>query len=388
MQRKIITLGQPADELASAFGLTKMAEENTHAHLSFAYNLNTDLVLTDTATTGVVDHVENFARVSTGVGAAGMGELLGREQVKYIPGQAVLARFTAIFTAGRAASLQAVGIGDIADTDALAFGYDGATFGIFHRSHGATVFIPQTAWNRPPLATDISPGRLNLYEIGFTWLGAGPLFFYRYDPTRRFRTLVHVIEYPDSAVVTSLRNPTMGFFMRAENRGNLTNLAIKVPSFGMVIEAPPTHHGIGGTFSAQKTGVGATEVPILTIRNLSTYAGAVNKVRAHIESIAIASTKDLQLRLVWSPTLTGGAGAFTEFATDRSVIETNTDRTTITAGTGRRSWGTVLEANAAAHIAMSEYDLHLEPGGWWTLTAQSVAANATVTAAINWKEEF
>lgn len=79
---------------------------------------------------------------------------------------------------------------------------------------------------------------------------------------------------------------------------------------------------------------------------------------------------------------------WTPFKTGASVAETNIDRTTFTLGSGRRVFAMVGEVGSAQLADLSPYSLHMNPGDVLTVTASSPSANATVSADLNWKEEF
>src|SRR5574343_48076 len=223
---------------ASAFGLVKVAQEWTQIHLSFAYNINTDLCLTEELNGGTVTQGDNFAILQTGTDPAGSAEIVSRDRLKYIPGQGVVCRFTRLFTAGAADSIQYQGCGD--DTDALCFGYNGAAFGIMWRRDGSTTWIAQADWNGTRPAYDFDPAKLNVYQIDFQWLGGGAIRFGIENPVNGAIEVVHTIKYAGSGIITTLHNPTLGLLAGVANTGNATNLIGKLPSFGMAVEAPDT----------------------------------------------------------------------------------------------------------------------------------------------------
>lgn len=371
---------------ASAFGLIKVAQEWTQIHLSFPYNLNTDLVLTEETSGGTVTQGDNFAILQTGTNAAGAAEMVSRDRLKYIPGQGVVCRFTRIFTAGVAGSSQYHGCGD--DTDALTFGFDGATFGIMHRRDGITTWIPQSAWNGAAVVDGFDPTKLNVYQIDFQWLGGGAIRFGIENVANGAIEVVHTIRYAGTSIITTMHNPTLGMLAGVANAGNTTNLTGKTPSFGMAVEAPETAFALPGCFSNQKSGVGATEVPVFSIWNKDTFAGVANKVRIHARSMSFATTKDVQVRLIVRPTLTGGVPTWVDFSALTSPVATNTDRTGYTAGTGRPSFVAVGEVGSAHAIDIPPGAIHMNPGEILTVTAKSITGTAIVTAGLNWAEEF
>lgn len=70
-----------------------------------------------------------------------------RKVVSYRPGQAVVIRFTAAFTAGAAGTRQYAGIGD--PESGLGFGYDGTSFGVVRRTGGQVEIRKLTVTGAP-----------------------------------------------------------------------------------------------------------------------------------------------------------------------------------------------------------------------------------------------
>lgn len=118
----------------SAFGEQSIAELTPVVQVQFPYNLNTRIV-ESRDNNGTASAANNMAQVSTGAAANQSSQLISRATVKYNPGQGGLVRFTAIFTAGAANSIQYVGIGDV--SDGYFFGYNGTAFGVLRRQGGS-----------------------------------------------------------------------------------------------------------------------------------------------------------------------------------------------------------------------------------------------------------
>jgi hypothetical protein len=126
-----LTVGNPT----SAFGDIRVVEVTPKIQLSATYGLiNTDILETFAATGGSADTNGNVFRCQTGTSIGGYGVIRSKDTVHYRPGEGVLARFTAKFTTGIATSLQFGGLFSLTET--LAFGFDGATFGVIHEYDG------------------------------------------------------------------------------------------------------------------------------------------------------------------------------------------------------------------------------------------------------------
>ena len=119
----------------SAFGENMVVQPAPHFLLSFAYNINAQIVDTRGNTSGGVTQSAGYALVSSGAAANSAAYMLSKRLIKYDPGRGAFIRFAAKYTTGVANNTQFAGYGDAAD--GFFFGYSGATFGILRRYGGA-----------------------------------------------------------------------------------------------------------------------------------------------------------------------------------------------------------------------------------------------------------
>ena len=115
------------------------------------YGLNTAEVRTTTNATGSVTGTSNLFTCATGATSGAFATLQSRRRLRYRPGQGVVARFTALWSAPVASSVVVAGIGTA--ESGLYFGYSGTTFGVLHSRGGVreiqtlTVTTASTATN-------------------------------------------------------------------------------------------------------------------------------------------------------------------------------------------------------------------------------------------------
>lgn len=127
----------PQNNQKTAFGELITAEITPIVQIANQYALDPTLrneLETFSATGGVTDSVDNLFRCQTGTSVGGYGVIRSKNAVTYRPGLGINSRITAAFTTGVASSLQFAGLFSLTDT--LAFGYDGADFGIIHQYDG------------------------------------------------------------------------------------------------------------------------------------------------------------------------------------------------------------------------------------------------------------
>ena len=148
------------DDMLTAFGALNVSQLRPEIQIDAVYGLRdkTDTevfsatggsVTEDFGTTGI-----NF-KCSTGTNIGGYGIVRSRRAVSYRPGQGLLLRFTAGFSAPVALGAQRAG--GINSENELSFGYQGTDFGIFYKANGKleiqTLTITAGATGGPETAT-------------------------------------------------------------------------------------------------------------------------------------------------------------------------------------------------------------------------------------------
>ena len=380
---------QPPSSAITAFGAQRQAVETPEAYLSFIYNINTALVTTATANGGTVTQASSMAVLQTSTAVNGSAQLQSNHSIRYIAGQGMLARFTALFTAGKADSQQEIGMGDA--VDGFFFGYVGASFGIIHRNAGVDTFIAQADWNSDTLlgsggsGVTIDPTKGNVYTVQLQWLGFGAIRFWVESPDTGKSILVHTIQRANAFTAVSLVNPTLPLRVKVINSGNDTNLTLRTPSMGVYREGVEAPNGLHGATYNRKTGI-STETCLFAIKNGATaFSGQTNKVQARLGFLSISSTADTVFRVVRNPTQ-GGTPSFADFDADTSVISIDTAGTTRTGGRVEHAF--VVDANAGQIIKLHDLKVYAYPGDVIAVTAASVVGSAAAQAALNWSEEF
>lgn len=392
----VVVRAMLASGAIGAFGGQRVVEEVPQLTLNFHYGLNTAQTTSTTANGGTVTSVAgtSLAVLQTSANIAGSAKLESKAAMRYLPGQGCIARFTAIFTTGKADSQQEIGIGD--DTDGFFFGYQGAVFGVFKRSGGVDVFVPQANWNGDdrfngsgPTGVTLDPLKLNVYQIQFQWLGGGAIKFFREYPVTGELVLCHTIQYANTAVVPSILNPTLPLHVKAFNSGNNTNLTLSTPSLGVYAEGPPNPAlNLRGSTGNRKTGVGATETSIITLRNAATFGGVTNRARILIDALSLAQTggADATVRLVLNATL-GGVPAYTDWDAATSIMQRDVAGTTV--ASGRELYRTVQNSlGTTPDIDLSRLQIRLNPGDTLTVAASSATGTVAPQVGIGWQEEF
>lgn len=392
----LITRAMLASGALGAFGGQRVVEEIPQISLNFHYGLNTALTNATTANGGTVTSVAgtSLAVLQTSANVAGSAKLESRNAMRYLPGQGCIARFTAIFTTGVANSQQEIGIGD--DSDGFFFGYQGGVFGVFRRRGGVDVFTPQANWNGDdrfngtgPSGVTLDPLKLNVYQIQFQWLGGGAIKFFREVPTTGELVLCHTIMYANTAVVPSILNPTLPLHAKVVNSGNGTNLTLQTPSMGVYAEGPSNPAlNLRGSTGNRKTGIGATETSIITLRNAATFGGVTNRARVLVDSLSLSQSgaADCTVRLVLNTAL-GGVPAYANWDAATSVMQFDVAGTTLVGG--RELFRCVQDGTGSnPALDLLPLQLRLNPGDTLTVAAASASGTVAPQVGIGWQEEF
>lgn len=122
------------------------------------YGVNPDLMVSTTglavgvgAGSGSVSATDNKLICSTGTTQYSFASLQSRRRLRYRPGQGVIARYTALFSAPAASSIVVAGVGTA--ESGFFFGYNGTSFGVLHSTggvrelHTMTITTASTATN-------------------------------------------------------------------------------------------------------------------------------------------------------------------------------------------------------------------------------------------------
>lgn len=131
---KTVVVEQVSTVTKTAFGEGSVAEPTPIVQLQFPYNINTDIIEKRENNAGSITQADGMAVLQSGSSANSAAHMLSRIPIKYSPGQGALIRFTALFAAGAAGSIQVAGVGEVGD--GLFFGCNGPEFSILRREKG------------------------------------------------------------------------------------------------------------------------------------------------------------------------------------------------------------------------------------------------------------
>lgn len=238
----------------------------------------------------------------------------------------------------------------------------------------------------------------NVYQIQYQYLGYGFIGFYLEDPARpndRY-ILLHVIEYPNTAVITHILNPTLPLMAEVVNAGNNSNLELISASAmaGLQGETAPPFNPLNVYNSASSvTSFGDTNNNhILSIQNKATFGGVANRVPVEINDYVLGRSQAgaplTTMRLYRNATFSAGL-VFTDVDTNNSPVAVSTTTATITGGTAERQYLLTDNASSSLPIMPAAGSIVLQPGDVLTFAGQNSSVVATSEAiTVDWAEQF
>lgn len=122
------------DSPSTAFGELNTAENTAYVQAEPVYNFLPSNFRNFTSGSGTATVDSKMFTCTTGTSVGGYGAIQSFRAINYKAGEGALARFTALFETNVENSWQGVGLVNLGDE--LSFGYNGTTFGIWHRKDG------------------------------------------------------------------------------------------------------------------------------------------------------------------------------------------------------------------------------------------------------------
>jgi hypothetical protein len=354
----------------TAFGEVSTAPTTPIIQNNFIYSINADVF----NTVGTVSNIGGVAEVD---GTVSVSEISTRRQIRYMAGQGIIMRYTALFDSG---GVQYVGFGN--EVDGLFFGYSGIAFGILHRNDSVNNWIPQTTWDDPSDGTGSSglildPTKGNVYQIALQWLGFGALKFYIELPNGEFG-LVHTIKYSNTSTSVSLTNPNLPFLARAEG-GKVYSGSI----FAGIQGVENVATGIPNSFGAEVFGVsGSTE--ILHLRVKGTFNGEINRASIVLTWLSIVGERIntfTTFELLVGGTISGAN--WIDIGSGASMVESDIAGTT----TGEKLLQKIYSGRRSSTIVdLNSQMFEIYANEIITIKASPAFGNVDLGASISWRE--
>lgn len=383
--------GQSQNWPTTAFKELRVAQLCAVAGWNFNYNINSDIVNSNTdGTNGTVTQSNSKAILQTSANTNSYAKIETIKPLRYSPGIGALVRCTAVFTIGVTGSNQIIGIGD--DDDGFFFGYNGPSFGVMRRQNGTDNWTPQSSWNGEKFdgsgesGINLDQTKGNVYYINYQWLGYGYITFGIENPNTGNLIVVHSIKYANTSTNPNIFNPTLPLMAEVKNTSNNSNIKLETPGAMGFVEGIQTNAiTTRNSISANKSGI-TTKEPILTIKNKANYQSKTNRVRIKLDFLSVSTdgNKTAVIKVLINSTL-GGTPIWQDINNNTSVIEYDTNATSVTGG--RELMVFELGKVDSDYFLLDSMDLYIGPNNTFTITGESSKATE-VYVSISWKELF
>jgi hypothetical protein len=262
--------------------------------------------------------------------------------------------------------------------------------------------IKQTDWNGDkmdgtgPSGVLLDKTKINIYQIGIQFLGAGPVSFIiegglsNADPDF---VVVHTIKYPNTLLRTSIGNPCFPFRSMINSVGSTTSLTMKVPCYAGFIEGDKSLMANRYSYFNVLTTVNATNYTALfTVRNSMYYKGRSNQSVINILSVvaALKHTSPTVIYVIRNGVL-GGVPNFSSYATNScSYFDSSATIVTVT-NHDQILWSGHLGDTGdfiQKFSGVGSEEVTIQPGEWVTIAAKAVVGTPPyVTASLNTRED-
>ena len=315
----------------TGFGEVNVAQNRPYIQSAPLYNLIPSNFREFTSGSGSTGAEDRMFKVSTGTSVGGYGAIQSFRALNYKPGESGMVRYTAIFESNVASSWQGAGLIGIGDE--LSFGYNGTSFGIWHRYGGLpevrTITVTGNAGGSETLTLTLNGTAYsipltsgteehNAYEIA-DWLNANQSVWGadQVDDTVIINSLSDGAKsgsytYSSSTSTGTIDQNTSGvtktsdFVAQADWNGE--SIASLDPSKGNVYEIQYQYLGFGNIFFHVEDPTTGIFKKVHTIRysNKYTTPSLINpSLRTGLYCVSLGSTTDLIVR-------TASFGAFVQ----------------------------------------------------------------------------
>lgn len=243
----------------------------------------------------------------------------------------------------------------------------------------------------------LDPTKLNVYQIGMRWLGAGVISYALEDQASGSLVYVHREHYVNQYTTTHTANPSFKIQYNAYNTTNTTDVSVYGGSMYGAIEGTIFLNELTRSYSTSKTGLVKDVIHhLMTIKNsvvTNGLAGAnngnyvINTKEAIVKSLSVScqSTDPVEVYLFFEPTSFSAQHEYYNISycnQVHSVVTGTFDRTVDTA-----IYTGLVAINGTINIDLSAYRITVPPGSWLSIAVKSTNSISPCTAALTWSED-
>lgn len=257
-----------------------------------------------------------------------------------------------------------------------------------------TTEVAKESWNGwSPLISTLDPSKMNMYEIDYSWYGAGNIIYRIFNPDTSRYEVVHTLKFANSATVPSISAPNMYIQRGVASLGSTTPMRVFTTGmFGAILGEINRTIGPASAVSAEKTIALNTETVIFVITNRKQINGFANQSEIFLDTLSISAdgNKAVTFRIYKNPT-TISAGSTSDYLNYSYINETNSlvlvDTTADTFSGGSLIFSTTIAKSSSSSIILRERNLFLDRNDRIIITARSTSGS-DVSAALTLLEDY
>ena len=240
-----------------------------------------------------------------------------------------------------------------------------------------------------PSGMDFDPSFLNVFQIVYPYIGAGPIRYYVVNPETTRMTLCHIDKYSTANHVTSQKNPSFRGGWIAASLGSVTNLTVSGSSLAGFVEGKiePNRNPNGKEF--RKTISNLDEI-VIAFRIRNEFGGVVNQsdVNPYTVRVTAETTNRLISYAVYlNPTIPTNVSTTWQYI-DRanSVVEFATPTGAAITGGQFISGGGCAGGSSESVLDLSNLGVKIQAGDVFVIAASTVFNTSSATFTTTWQE--
>jgi len=245
-----------------------------------------------------------------------------------------------------------------------------------------------------PSGMDLSPDKLNVYQINFRWLGAGEIRFAIENSINGDVVFFHHYHYSNRYTTPHLNNPSFKVgYIAAATGGASSNVSVRGASMMAAIEGVVVPAGTPVAVASDATGTSFNSDVlhhILSIRSNLIFKNKINLRATRLKHLNVAATsvKPVLIYLLLNPTSFTGTFNWGLIGTgsDSSVVYSNASGDfTIASEVPLATF--VMPPNGTIDIDLENLAISLPPNSIVSMAAISGGNITNLAASIVWLEE-
>jgi hypothetical protein len=390
------------DVAVSTFSELRVVNRQIDLQAKFIYGVSSILFNKISTNGGTLTEADSQAQLRTGTNAAGKYEIRSKKNVNYRVSETNEFSATCRFPFATGTPGSQVGVNNsrallglfIDGQDGIYIGFkNNGRFSVFYCTNTVETQIQSTSFNIDKLdgvtvtdtvTSQYAPDwtKIQLIRIVYSWHGAASISYQIQSPNEEWITF-HRQVFINQVTTPSIGTPLLPINALIENTGNTTSieLDLQAAQCSQIGNASVTSQAKG--FAADTSKTVSTQVPILSIRNNTTFNGKNNGIRVILQTVGIASegNKSVIVRAYVDSVLT--AASFVAVSATESVVSVDTSATVFSGGI--KVIAVPLAKVDTYNDDISALELEIQPGQTVTFTGQSTSTNE-VTIGIRWRE--